>query len=1365
MSDLSKRIADLSPEKRELLLRRLSEQKKAASPPSAIPRRSEAATNLPLSFAQEPLWFIDQLTPGSAAYNLPYPLRLRGQLNVAALEQSLQEIVQRHESLRTTFSAVDGRPVQVIAPSLRLPLAVIDLRDLPESERQQRALERIDEETTRPFDLAQGPLLRAFLFRLAEQEHILLLLMHHIISDGWSVTIIIQELTALYTAFIAGQPSPLPELPIQYADYALWHREWLQERMEDQLAYWKQQLAGAAAVLDLPTDHPRPAIQTFHGGTSSFRLPAALTGQLQALSKQEGSTLFMTLLAAFNVLLARYTGQEDIVVGTPIANRTRSEVQGLIGYLVNMLVLRSDLSGDPGFRELLRRVRKMALEAYAHQDLPFEKLVEALHPERSLSHSPLFQVIIANQNASMASVEAAGLTISSLEIELRMSKFDLTLYIWEDEDSLAGSIEYNTDLFEAATIERMAGHLQTLLQGIAANPDQPISQLPLLTEPERQQLLVAWNATQTAYPQELGVHQLFEAQVERTPEAIALVYEQEHLTYRELNQRANQLAHHLQKLGVGPDALVGLHMERSLEMVVGMLGILKAGGAYIPLDPAFPQERLTFMVTDAQVAALVTQEHLASRLPAPADNIVRLDADAALLKQQSADNLASRTNGAHLAYVIYTSGSTGKPKGVQIPHRALTNFLLSMREQPGLTADDRLLAITTLSFDIAGLELFLPLIVGARVIIASRETAVNGSALAALLTRSGATVMQATPATWRLLLAAGWQGSPQLKILCGGEAFPQDLAAQLLLRAGSVWNMYGPTETTIWSTLARLQSAEHISIGHPIANTEIYILDEHLHLAPIGVPGELYIGGDGLARGYLNRPELTEERFIPHPFKTEPGARIYRTGDLARYRPDGQIEHLGRVDFQVKIRGFRIELGEIEATLVQHPAVRQAVVLAREDTPGDKRLVAYIVPQQDQEIKASELRGFLREYLPDYMLPVAFTVLETFPQTPNGKIDRRALPAPEAGSAAQENYVPPNTMVHYQLVHLWEELLEARPIGIRDNFFSLGGHSLLAARLVNGIEQIFGKKIPLATFFAGPTIEQLAEILEQDVTIAEAPVVAVQAGGSRRPLFYMHEDRIGGAYYCFPLADRLGPEQPFYTIEPYKFDEQQAPPRFEAMVAAHVKSLQAVQPEGPYLLGGFCIGGLLAYEMARQLRAQGQQVDLLVLIDPTAPAPAYERLARSAISLLGNLLRVKEQKQFHFFLWTRHIYKYLRFRDYRQAVTKAWQPKDRKPSALPSRSVLFPSAPVLRRDRWAMNGWMLSAYKPGPYPGKITFFWAREEVGIEAEWRELAEAAQETERHIIPGDHLSCLTKHLPVLAEEFSACLEQVQQAELARV
>ncbi|HEU5367284.1 MAG TPA: amino acid adenylation domain-containing protein, partial [Ktedonobacterales bacterium] len=840
MSDLEQRIAALSPEKREILLRALSKQQQAGSPQASIPRRSAAAHPAPLSFAQESLWLVHQIAPQSAAYNLPHALRLTGPLNVAALEQSLQELVNRHETLRSTFPAIEGRPSQVIAPSVSVKLAVEDFRHLPEAEREQRARERINAERAKPFDLAQGPLLRINLLRLAEREHILLLLLHHIISDGWSDEVILRDLTSLYSAFSAGQPSPAPELPIQYADYAIWQRERLQnEQMQRLLTYWKQQLAGAPAVLDLPTDHPRPSIQTFKGAERFFELPAALTERLQALSQQEHASHFMTLLAAFQALLARYTGREDIIVGSPIANRNRPETEGLIGFLVNMLVLRANFSGNPSFRALLRQVRKTALEAYEHQELPFEKLVEALQPERSLSYSPLFQVFFALENAIPPASEAGGLTWQMLAVDNFTSQFDLHLVIREAPKHLSGFFTYNTDLFEAGTIECMVGHWLTLLEEMVTHPDQPIATLPLLTRAERQHILVDWNASQASYPQDQCVPQLFEAQAARTPNAVAVVDEKAQLTYRELNTRANQLAHHLRSLGVGPESLVGLCLDRSVDMVVGMLGVHKAGGAYVPLDPTFPAERLAFMLEDSQPAVLVTQQPLRSFLPESDLKVVCLDVDQPLLAQQPGENLPAAATPDNLAYVIYTSGSTGKPKGVQVLQRALVNFLWSMREQPGLTDQDSLLAVTTLSFDIAGLELFLPLLVGARVVLVSREIAANGADLARALEHSNATVMQATPVTWRMLLEAGWQGSPSLKMLCGGEALPWDLAQQLLKRCASLWNLYGPTETTIWSTVRQITSADTlISIGRPIANTQVYVLDANLQPVPTGVPGE-----------------------------------------------------------------------------------------------------------------------------------------------------------------------------------------------------------------------------------------------------------------------------------------------------------------------------------------------------------------------------------------------------------------------------------------------------------------------------------------------------------------------------------------------
>ena len=916
-------------------------QLQEAEPLLPIPRLE----SIPLSFAQTRLWFLDQLQPLSAFYNIPLALRLSGQLNIAAIESSINEIIQRHEALRTNFTTQEGQPVQIIASTLNLKLLVVDLLYLPESSREIEAQRLAFEEVNRPFNLERDPLVRGTALQLGETEYILVLTMHHIISDGWSLGIFVRELTELYKAFCTGSPPVLPLLPVQYADFAVWQRQWLSgEVLKTQLHYWEEQLKNAPNLLQLPADRPRKAIQSFQGGYYSAAFDKELSAELTALSKRSGVTLFMTLVAGFQTLLYRLSGEDDIVVGTPVAGRNRREIEGLIGFFVNTLVLRTNLGGDPSFEELLGRVRKVALQAYTHQDLPFEQLVQTLQPTRDLSYTPLFQVMFVLDDARVPSVKLPELTVSSYAVEIGTAKFDLTLSMENSADGLASVWEYNADLFDKATIARMAGHFQTLLEAIVANPQQKVSSLSLLTEQERHQLLVDWNNTTKEYPSDKCIHQLFEEQVELTPDSEAVLFEDKQLTYRELNQRANSLANHLRTLGVGSEVLVGICVERSLEMVVGLLGILKAGGAYVPLDPAYPAERLVFMLEDASVAVLLTQARLVESLPKHQGRIVCLDTDWEIIERQSEANLISEVKLDNLAYVIYTSGSTGKPKGVQVLHSAVVNFLTSMRRCPGLTDQDTLLSVTTLSFDIAALEIFLPLSVGGRLVMVSRSVATDGTQLLERLNDCVATVMQATPATWRLLLAAGWSGSPQLKILCGGEALSRELANQLVEKGASLWNLYGPTEATIWSTIDRVDNTEGtVCIGRPIANTQIYLLDEHLQPVPVGVPGELYIGGAGLARGYLNRPELTAQKFIVNPLSQEPSARLYKTGDLARYQRDGNIEYLGRIDHQVKVRGFRIELGEIEVVLSQHPDVRESVVVKREDASGNQRLVAYIV--------------------------------------------------------------------------------------------------------------------------------------------------------------------------------------------------------------------------------------------------------------------------------------------------------------------------------------------------------------------------------------------------------------------------------------
>ncbi|OLE50111.1 MAG: hypothetical protein AUI36_19705 [Cyanobacteria bacterium 13_1_40CM_2_61_4] len=1001
----------------------------------------------------------------------------KGSLDVPAFERSFNEIIRRHEAWRTTFTTVDRRPVQVVNPAPTLRLPVVDLRGLPEAEREPEALRLASEDARQPFDLGRGPLLRANLIRLRDDEHRFVLTLHHIIFDGVSIyRVFLPELAALYEAFSTGKPSPLPEPTSQYADYAHWQREGLQgEALSELMTYWKKQLAGNLPVLELPTDRPRPAVQSFRGAMEPLVLSKTLTDALKALSQREGVTLYMTLLAAFKALLYRYSGQEDILIGSVTSGRNHPELENLMGFFLSTVVLRTNLAGNPTFRELLGRVRDVTLEALSHDEVPFEDLVKELQPQRDPSHNPLFQVLFSLE-APLAPHDS-GWALTQFDVDTGAAKYDLYLQLDDRLEGVIGRFIYNTDLFDASTIVRMRGHWQTLLQAIVADAAQHLEALTLLTDAERRQLL-EWNDTKRPYPHSC-VHELFEAQVERTPDAVAVVFEDRQLTFRELNRRANQVAHHLRSLGVGPEALVGICVERSLGTVEGLLGVLKAGGAYVPLDPEYPKERLAFMVRDSGLTVLLTQEHLRAKLSEFQTRLVCLDAHRGAIAQQSSENCRSGVEPGNLAYVIYTSGSTGRPKGVEIAHRSLVNFLAAMQPEPGLTAKDTLLAVTTTSFDIAALELHLPLTVGARVVLVTRDTARDGTRLREKLATSGATLMQATPATWRLLLDAGWQGSKDLKILCGGEALPRELANELVRRSQSVWNMYGPTETTIWSTLYRVGSADGpVFIGRPIANTEIYVLDNQLQPVPMGVAGELYIGGDGLARGYLDRPELTAEKFIPNSVSKEPGARLYKTGDRARYWPDGNIEFLGRLDDQVKIRGRRIELGELEAVLGSHPGVREAVVLAREDVPGERRLVGYLVAAQKSAPSLNELYSVLRDRLPEYMIP-RLVVLETLPLTPNRKVDRRALPAPDLIRAeSEDSFVGPRNPVEEVIAGIWTQVLGVERVSTYDNFFDLGGHSLLAMQVIAGLEEKLGLRInPRELMFQ--TLGQLAAACEE----------------------------------------------------------------------------------------------------------------------------------------------------------------------------------------------------------------------------------------------------------------------------------------------
>ncbi|WP_254564071.1 non-ribosomal peptide synthetase [Oscillatoria sp. HE19RPO] len=1285
--------------------------------------RSES---IPLSFAQARLWFLDQLQPNSSFYNIPLALHLSGQLNIAALESSINEIIQRHEALRTNFVAVEGQPVQVITSTFNFQVQSVNLLHLPENERKIEAQQLATVEANRPFNLEREPLFRVTLLQLDQTEYVLLFTMHHIISDGWSLGILLKELRELYKGFCTGKPVNLPSLPVQYADFAVWQRQWLSgEILETQLGYWKEKLSDAPTLLELPTDRPRPAVQTFRGGYYHTVLPQELSAELTALTKRVGVTLFMTLLAAFQTLLYRLSGQDDIVVGTPVGGRNRQEIEGLIGFFVNSLVLRTDLSGNPSFEQLLGKVREVALQAYTHQDLPFEQLVEALHPTRDLSYTPLFQAMFSLDDDLMPVMELPELSISSYPVEMGTAKFDLGLSMENTASGLVAEWEYSTDLFDESTIARIARNFQTLLESIVVNSKQKISELSLLTETERHQLHVQWNNTRAEYPQDKCIHQLFEAQVELMPDAVAVVFEGERLTYQELNAKANQLAYYLQSLGVKPEVLVGICVERSVEMVIGLWGVLKAGGAYVPLDPNYPSERLAFMLQDSSVPVLLTQQKLVDKLPPNSTRVVCLDSGWEKIAAYSENNPNSAVRPQNLAYVIYTSGSTGKPKGVLIEHRSLVNYTIVASAEYGIQERDRILQFSSISFDVSAEEIYTSLTSGATLVLGTDSMLDSLKGFLQKCNDWEITVLALPTAYWHELTTFLSQEKvalpPSLRlIIIGGEkALAERLKTwfECVGQRVRLVNNYGPTETTVGATICELSAADatlrELPIGRPIGNVQTYILDENRQPLPIGVPGELYIGGAGLARGYLNRPELTDERFIPNPFSDSPSDRLYKTGDLVRYLADSNIEYVGRIDNQIKIRGFRIELEEIEAVLSQHPNVREVAVIDREDTPGNKRLVAYMVsnlipgripyhtkcqleldgnaiaietqdistggvglvgvpvldegnnvhlhlqlPGEDEprwlsgtvvwshssqagiqfhltpseralvdrsvayQLETQELwktlqrtvtrnlRDYLKQKLPDYMIPSVFVLLEAMPLTPNGKIDRRALPAPDSFNPQNEScFVAPHDTLELQLSQIWSEVLGVHPVGVRDNFFTLGGHSLLAVRLMARLEQQLGINLPLATLFSSPTIEQLVIHLRSSRDSGKwSPLIPIQSIGHKQPFFCV--PGIGGnVLYFYELARHLGADQPFYGLQARGLNGELEPfTRVEDMAACYIEAIQTVQSKGPYLLGGHSFGGVVAFEMAQQLQKQEHEVALVAIIDTLAPTLISEQV-------------------------------------------------------------------------------------------------------------------------------------------------------------
>jgi amino acid adenylation domain-containing protein len=1364
--NLKQKLAALSPAKRALLELKL--MKRNGSKPAAeqkIPRRADRAT-APLSYNQQGLWVLSQFMPDSWLYQIPKAVRLTGNLDVPAMRATLNEIVARHESLRTTFKTIEGVPRQSIAESLSLETPVIDLSDLPEPDREAEAKRILSSEGRRPFNLSDGPLIRSLLLRLKDNEHILLVTTHHIVTDGWSMGIFHRELMKLYEAFAAEQPSPLSELPIQYADYAVWHRQWFEGSIyEKQLAYWKEQFATLPPVLELPTDHPRStshAYRAYRGETQTLHLSKELSRKVNEFCRAESATPFMTLLAAFKVLLHRYTGEEDIVVGSPIAGRCLAETEPLIGLFINVLALRVHLSGNPTFRELLTRVKDTALGAYAHQDLPFETLVRELHPDRTLANNPIFQVMFVLQNEPVPPLEFGGLTTSHVQVDNVTTNFDLTLDITERAEQFQIKFECNADLFEPPTIARMIGHFETLLAGIVDRPNQRLSDLPLLTETERRQLLVDWVDTKKPYPANKCVHELFEAQVTANPNSPAVICERERITYAGLNAQANRLAHYLRSRGVGPDTRVGLCVERSPELIVALLAILKAGGAYVPLDPEYPLARLQLMIEDVDVHLLLTQQAMTARLPSHSAEIICLDELSAQLSDQPAANLPVTTTADNLAYVIFTSGSTGRPKGVSVTHRSVVR-LVKNTNYASFSADEIFLQYAPISFDASTFEIWGSLLNGAQLALMAPGKA-SLKELGDALKRYRVTTLWLTAGLFHLMVDNQFDDLRGLKqLLAGGDVLSVTHVRKVLNEIPNcrLINGYGPTENTTFTCCFPITEPKSINgsvpIGKPIANTYVYVLDGHMNPVPVGVPGELYIGGDGLARDYLNRPELTKERFVRDPFARKSDARLYRSGDLVRYRENGRIEFLGRLDNQVKVRGFRIELGEIEATLAQHSAVRDAVVVARKDK-GDKHLVAYLTPRPGCEINIDDVRAFVERQLPGYMVPSSIVVLEEFPLSPSGKVDRAALPQTN-GFHANSNgrFVAPTDELELKLIKIWEKVLNVRHIGINDNFFELGGHSLLAVHLFALIEKAFGRNLPLATLFQAPTVKQLARALrDEGWPESWSSLVMIQGGGTRPPFFCVHAAG-GNVLEYYDLARQLGPDQPFYGLQSKGLNGKEEPlPNITDMAAHYIREMREVQPEGPYLIGGRSLGGTIAFEMAGQLEAAGEEVALLALLD-VYPAGYFKllpksndfgerarRLGRRIASHARNLRGLTFTQKFGYVATKlKYAPDKIKHKAYRRAY-KLYRKFGR------------PLPPVLKNIE-QLNFNAVREYVPRVYSGRATLFSATDltaSFDVEDGWRQLV---AELEVHQIPGNHLDIIKEpHVRVLAEKIDQCLQR---------
>jgi len=1316
-----------------------------------------APLHLPLAEVQRGLWFVQQLARESAAHNLVFAARVTSTVDIAAIDAALHALIGRHAALRTRYIIDDtGSPRQEVLPQVQADFAVIASAECDEQTLHARVLA----ETRRPFDLASAPLLRVRLYHRGGDSAVLVWTAHHIAADFWSLAVLLSEFRELYAALAAGRVVALVPVVADYPDYV---REQYEARAglaaERAWEYWRVHLGGELPLLNLASDYPRPPEQRYRGESLGFRLDAQLTAALHGLARAEGVTLYVLMLAAYYALLHRYTGQDDILVGSPVAGRTGRAYRRTVGHFVNTVVLRGAVTGDMRFVDLLHRTHDLVADAMRHQTFPFATLVERLVPGRDLSRPPLLQAgfswerlpqfkelaaFFALEIPVSASVDFGGLRLAPYPLPQQEGQVDIALEMGGEVDGrLFGVWKYNSDLYATETVASFADHYREILHGIVSAPAEIVARLPLLTAAERERVVHAWNDTARALPPARTVHMLFEQQAARTPGRLAVSGGGQLYSYGMLNQRANQLAHYLIERGVGAGQIIGIAGMRNADMVAAMLAVMKTGAAYVPLDPGFPAERLRMMVEDAAVSCVLTQEAVWPELNLPGVQAIHLDRDWPAIAACAAHDPRIAVDEEAPAYVIYTSGSTGRPKGVVVPQRAVVNFLSSMARAPGMTADDVMLAVTTLSFDIAVLELLLPLTVGASTVIASRETSSDARALQALLIESGATLMQATPATWRMLLSDGWEGSPSLIALCGGEALSRELVDALLPRVRALWNMYGPTETTVWSTVARVEACDAISIGRPIDNTQVYILDEAMQPVPPGIAGELCIAGAGVALGYLHREDLTAVKFIANPFV--PGARMYRTGDLARWRRDGRLECLGRLDHQVKLRGFRIELGEIEAALAAHSAIKQAVVTVRADAAQDPRLVAYVVAQEP--LSFVEIKSFLVTRLPMYMLPSHLVQLDALPLTPNGKVDRRALPAPaDVAQAHRDEFVPPRDHVEIQLAALWEQVLNVHPVGVTQGFFDLGGHSLLAVQLIAGIRARFGVELPVSTLFQHDTVEALARLVRVRDGAAEidTPLVALRATGKKSPLFLMHP--IGGTVFCYlALARHLDARRPVYALQsPGLDDAAEAEVTVPDLARRYLRLIRERQPRGPYHLGGWCFGGVIAYEAARQLQAAGETVAELVLFDSRAPIPDNAPADADDATLLSWFARdlaVPYGKTLH--IPSEELRTVAGADMFAHVLQRA-----RDVEVLPADA---DSARLYRYfEVYLANGIALQTYGAGDYEGPLTLFRASGEpvdYGPLLGWDRVVSRAIDVVA--VPGDHNSMMYEpHVQMLAQ-----------------